>query len=212
MRRGDTRSPFFLYRLSWVWGIVDRGLSGDVDQSTADAAITLTFKNGIPSKCPCDDVHVQDWYSLVTQLSVMQHPPIRENPHIIDLVGIGWKVDASGLRAWPFLVTPKVNRGSLADFLLQEKIEDEVRFQICSQVAEACALLHRVQLLGIWHLQLHQTFPSQPKEGYILHALFSSWFLPSVAHIFGIGGKRKIRHERPPLPDRHIKLSVKVNT
>jgi hypothetical protein len=123
-------------------GIVGRGLSGDVDQSTADAAITLTFKNGIPSKCPRDDVHVQDWYSLVTQLSVLQHPPIRENPYIIDLVGISWKVDTSGLRAWPFLVTPKVNRGSLGDFLLQEKIEDEVRFQICAQVVEAFALLN----------------------------------------------------------------------
>jgi hypothetical protein len=65
-----------------------------------------------------------------------------ENPHIIDLVGISWKVDAPGLRAWPFLVTPKVNRGSLGDFLLQEKFKDEVRFQICAQVVEAFALLH----------------------------------------------------------------------
>jgi hypothetical protein len=124
-------------------GIVGRGLSGDVDQSTADAATTFTFKNAIPSKRPHDDVYIQDWYSLVTQLSVLQHPPIRENPHIIDLVGISWKVDAPGPpRAWPFLVTPKVNRGSLGDLLLQETVKDEVRFQVCAEVLEAFALLH----------------------------------------------------------------------
>jgi hypothetical protein len=123
-------------------GIVGRGLSGDVNQSTADAATIFTFKNGIPSRRPRDDIHIQDWYSLVTQLSVLQHTPIRENSHIIDLVGISWKVDAHGLRAWPYLVTPKANRGSLATFLLQENIKDEVRFQICAEVVEAFALLH----------------------------------------------------------------------
>jgi hypothetical protein len=123
-------------------GIVGRGLSGDIDQSTADAATTFTFKTGIPSKRTHDDAHVQDWYSLVTQLSVLQHMPIRANPHIIDLIGISWKVDSSGLRAWPYLVTPKMNQGSLGNFLLQDSIKDEVRFQVCTEVVEAFALLH----------------------------------------------------------------------
>ena len=123
-------------------GIVGRGLSGDIYQSTADAATSFTFKNGIPSRIPRDDDHVQDWYSLVTQLSVLQHPPIKKSPHIIDIVGVSWKVDLPATRAWPYFVIPKVNRGSLAEFLLEEDITDGVRFQICAQVVEAFALLH----------------------------------------------------------------------
>lgn len=123
-------------------GIVGRGLSGEIHQSTADAATTFTFKDGIPSRMRRDNDHVQDWYSLVTQISVLQHPPIRESPNIIDIVGISWKLDLPATRAWPYLVMPKMNRGSLTDFLLEDHITEEVRFQICAQLVEAFALLH----------------------------------------------------------------------
>ena len=123
-------------------GVVGCGLSGDIYQSTADAATTFTFKNGIPSRIPRDNDHLRDWYSFVTQLSVLQYPPIKENPHIIDIVGISWKVDPPATRAWPYFVISKMNRGSLAEFLLEEPIADEVRFQICAQIVEAFALLH----------------------------------------------------------------------
>jgi hypothetical protein len=123
-------------------GAVGFGVSGDIHQSTADAATSFTFKNGIPSRIPRDNDHLRDWYSFITQLSVLQYKPIRESFSIIDIVGISWKVDHPATRAWPYFVIPKANRGSLAEFLLEQPIADEVRFQICVQVVEAFALLH----------------------------------------------------------------------
>ena len=52
-------------------GIVGRGRSGDIFQSVADIATTLTFKNAIPSRRACDDSSFQDWYSLVTELCIL---------------------------------------------------------------------------------------------------------------------------------------------
>jgi hypothetical protein len=129
-------------------GSVGKGLSGAIQQSTADISTALTFKDGIPSKLQCDTEQEQDWYSLVTELAVLQHPPIKENHHIIDLLGVAFRVEPrrdKEKRAFPLLVNCKVNRGSLASFILEDKGEHltpELRLQLLAEVAQAIRLLH----------------------------------------------------------------------
>jgi hypothetical protein len=69
-------------------GFIGKGLSGSIQQSTADISTILAFKEGVPSKHQCDSEWDQDWYSLVTEVTVLQHPPIRESPYVIDLLGV----------------------------------------------------------------------------------------------------------------------------
>jgi serine/threonine protein kinase len=130
-------------------GSIGKGLSGAIQQSTADISTVLTFKEGIPSKYLRDTEQEQDWYSLVTEITVLQHPQIRENNHIIDLLGVTFRVESTQNRekhAFPLLVTSKVNRGDLASFILEkegEHLTPDLRLQLLAEVAEAITLLHR---------------------------------------------------------------------
>jgi hypothetical protein len=129
-------------------GSIGKGLSGTIQQSTADVSTVFAFKEGVPSKHPRDTEQEQDWYSLVTEITVLQHPQIRENDHIINLLGVTFRVEsAQGKenRAFPLLVTSKVNRGDLASFLLEEdgkQLTPNIRLQLLAEVAEATKLLH----------------------------------------------------------------------
>ncbi|KAI8721441.1 Serine/threonine protein kinase [Fusarium sp. LHS14.1] len=128
--------------------IMGRGLSGGIHQATADVGTILAFKQGVPSKRECDDDTEQDWYSLATELTVLQHPPIRENHCIINLLGITFSVDdkdvLSGGRAWPVLVTRKASLGHMGAALLnpQSPISAKDRLKFFAEASEAVFLLH----------------------------------------------------------------------
>lgn len=125
-------------------GILGKGLSGGIQQSTADLSTVLAFKEGIPSKIIHDTDHDQDWYSLVTEVTILQHPPIQANPHIIELLGISFYITA-GRRAWPVAVTSKVNRGDLTTILTHNRdgfLTEDVRMVLFAGLAEALYVLH----------------------------------------------------------------------
>lgn len=129
-------------------GIIGKGLSGVIEQSTADVSLTLAFKEGVPSRQHRDTEEEQDWYSLVTEITALQHPPVKHNPHIIDLLGINFSVDSldgNRKRAWPFTITSKTNRGDLAGFLTERRgtgLTSDIRLQLFAQVAEVIRVLH----------------------------------------------------------------------
>lgn len=124
-------------------GIMGQGYSGVIQQSTADAATVLAFKEGIPSKTIHDTEEDQDWYSLVTEITILQHPPILASRHIIDLLGISF--DVAGGRAWPVTVTSKVNRGNLTSLLLEDRdnlLTSDGKIAILANLLEAVHTLH----------------------------------------------------------------------
>ena len=129
-------------------GILGRGLSGLIQQSTADSATMLAFKEGIPSKNIRDTEQDQDWYSLVTEVTVLQHGPVKANPHIVDLVGISFSVLPDGTmnqRAWPFVIISKVNYGDLTTILRDNKddcLKKRGRMILFAGFAEALIVLH----------------------------------------------------------------------
>ncbi|OCK74719.1 TPR-like protein [Lepidopterella palustris CBS 459.81] len=128
--------------------ILGRGLSGGIQQSTADVVTALAFKEGVPSRHEHDTDQNQDWHSLITEITILQHPPIRESPRFVDLLGISFHVESTiGIerRAWPLLITSKVNRGDLASVLRNEQdglLTADVRMLIFSNIAEAVYVLH----------------------------------------------------------------------
>ncbi|ORY10808.1 hypothetical protein BCR34DRAFT_614986 [Clohesyomyces aquaticus] len=89
--------------------IIGRGLSGLIEQSSADILTDFAFKHGIPSGRARDSKKSQEWQSLLTEVEILQHPPIKKNPHVIDLLGVSFSVDSS--MAQPVMVTLKANRG-----------------------------------------------------------------------------------------------------
>jgi hypothetical protein len=128
--------------------ILGRGLSGGIQQSRADVSTALAFKEGVPSKLDHDTEHDQDWYSLVTEITVLKHKPIRDNPYFVDLIGVSFYVELgtrTEKRAWPLLVTAKVTRGDLSTVLVNERhgfLTDDIRMQLFAEIAEAIYVLH----------------------------------------------------------------------
>lgn len=124
-------------------GALGRGISGIVTQSTADMMTSFAFKPFIPSDYSDEGVVDHVLSSLITEILVMQHEPIRRSLHIIDLIGVCWDVDVASKKVWPVVVTPKANCGDLENFLFENRdITSETRFQLCANIAEAAGLLH----------------------------------------------------------------------
>ena len=121
-------------------GRLGSGASGEVYQSIADIATTFAFKNAIPSHKRFDEY----WYSLITELTILRHGPIKSNPYIADLVGISWeykKVDNVGT-TWPQIITKKAAWGDLDSFLQKTCVDGATRLSMCAQVLQAVSVLH----------------------------------------------------------------------
>lgn len=136
--------------------ILGRGLAGAIQQSTADIATVLAFKEGVPSKHEHDTEQDQDWYSLVTEITILQHATIRANPHFINLIGVSFYVEPTNIaerrRAWPLLVTSKVNIGDMSTVLRgrhQDILTELTRLQLFAEVAEAVHILHSCGMVGL---------------------------------------------------------------
>ncbi|KAF3002326.1 hypothetical protein E8E14_005652 [Neopestalotiopsis sp. 37M] len=128
--------------------ILGRGMSGSVHQAAADALTMLAFKSGIPSRCAQDDNINHDWYSLITELTILNHPPIRNSLHCAKLLGITFIPDEenSGTRqTWPNLVTLKATLGNLEEFLTSHQddlLTDSVRSTCVADITHALNTLH----------------------------------------------------------------------
>jgi hypothetical protein len=129
-------------------GILGRGLSGLIQQSIADLSTSLTFKEGVPSRNIHDTEQDQDWYSLITETTILEHGPVKANPHFVDLLGVSFSVppaQASAPRAWPLLITSKVNRGDLSTILRDEAshhLSSDMRMMLFAELSEAVFVLH----------------------------------------------------------------------
>ncbi|RYP46350.1 hypothetical protein DL768_007413 [Monosporascus sp. mg162] len=123
--------------------IIGQGLSGRIYQAAADVRTVLAFKQGVPSKRERDDEHGQDWYSLVTEIAVLQHPQIRGNHHVANLLGVTFSIESGpGLTrtAWPLLVSRKMTLGDLGSLLTGEQqglLTSTVRSKLFTEVVEA---------------------------------------------------------------------------
>jgi hypothetical protein len=83
--------------------------------------------------------------ALISEISVLGHPSIREHPNIISLMGICWDILSSGC-VWPVLVFEKTVIGDLWSFAGSEEGKNasiETRLKLCADVATAVGDLHQ---------------------------------------------------------------------
>lgn len=83
--------------------------------------------------------------ALVSEISVLGHPSVREHPNIISLLGICWDILPSGC-VWPVLVFERTALGDLWSFAESgegKNISIETRLKLCADVATAVRDLHQ---------------------------------------------------------------------
>jgi Protein tyrosine and serine/threonine kinase len=83
--------------------------------------------------------------AIISEISVLGHPSVREHPNIISLLGICWDILPSGC-VWPVLVFEKTALGDLWKFTKSEEGENisiEARLKLCADVATAVLGLHQ---------------------------------------------------------------------
>ncbi|KAH8726575.1 kinase-like domain-containing protein [Phaeosphaeriaceae sp. PMI808] len=154
--------------------IIGRGLSGLIQQSSADIVTNLAFKHGIPSGLTRDSKKDRDWQCLITEVRILQHPPIQKSYHVVDLVGVSFSVDSS--TASPVLVTLKANRGDLSSLIFNNNrilAGDGICIQLVAEIAEAIHLLHGC---GVAHgdIKPENILVEQSEEG-ILNCLLTDF-------------------------------------
>lgn len=81
---------------------------------------------------------------LISEISVLGHPSVKEHANIISLLGICWDIQSSG-RVWPVLVFEKANQGDLWNFVTEtcQHMELETKLKLCADVATAVRDLHQ---------------------------------------------------------------------
>ena len=83
--------------------------------------------------------------ALISEISVLGHPSVREHPNIISLLGVCWDILPSGC-VWPVLVFERTALGDLWSFVESDEgkiISTEVRLKLCADVATAVRDLHQ---------------------------------------------------------------------
>jgi Protein tyrosine and serine/threonine kinase len=83
--------------------------------------------------------------ALISEISVLGHPSVREHPNIISLLGICWDILASGC-VWPVLVFERTALGDLWSFAESEagkNVSIETKLKFCADIATAIRDLHR---------------------------------------------------------------------
>lgn len=88
---------------------------------------------------------------LISEISVLGHPSVREHPNIISLLGICWDILPSGC-VWPVLVFERAALGDLWIFAESEEgknISIETRLKLCADVATAVRDLHQSSKMNL---------------------------------------------------------------
>lgn len=123
--------------------------------------------------------------SVVREISIMHHQPLAQHPHILKLIGYGWKVEGSS--PLPYIVVEYGKGGDLRSYL-QERRQSPPKAKIlhCGDVACGLMALHQC---GIVHgdLKLNNVI------------MFESWDRPSgtIAKLCDFGHSILLAVENP---------------
>src|SRR2546421_6524330 len=86
--------------------------------------------------------------SLITELRVMSHPPLRSQPNITNLLGLTWYCDEFyEIPVLPIVVMEYSPLGTLTNFLIKQNASIAIKKQLCLDVANGLNALHRCRIL-----------------------------------------------------------------
>ncbi|KAL8678042.1 MAG: hypothetical protein Q9186_005573 [Xanthomendoza sp. 1 TL-2023] len=131
----------------WALGQVGEGGTSRINHAPANKIFSMAYKrviNGINQELESDIFR-----SLITEITILSLPGIREHPNIVQLHGICWDVLDSNI--WPVLVFQKSESGDLFNFLRSpagKALDWSGRLTLCVEIARAVIDMHS---LGIIH-------------------------------------------------------------
>lgn len=120
-------------------GILGKGGSGTISQSTISTDIGLAFKrfheSGQQNEC---------FLQLITEVLILSQPKIQNHPNIITLEGVCWEIQKNTLKAFPVLVLEKA-AWDLQQFMnVKEGMDMHIsdRLNVCASIGSAIIALH----------------------------------------------------------------------
>ena len=131
---------------TWDFMLESAGPSGTakIYESRLDVNRDFVFKRTrITNSLYADDV--QTYNALVSEMSILCHPLLRQHPNIIKMKGIAWEITEKGDGVWPVIVLDKAQLGDLNYFLntkLGKSLTFEKRLGLCADIASAIRALH----------------------------------------------------------------------
>lgn len=111
---------------------------------------TIILKRSIPSTASQSADKVRRRIeSLMLELRVLTHNPIRTHENIVDLLGIAWETDPLGLqRRWPVLIMERATEGTLEDFLRPSEPKPfSIKMGLALDVVLGLKVLHQCGVL-----------------------------------------------------------------
>ena len=149
-----------LLNLVWqqVENLIGRGGTADIRQRIMSDHFSFAFKGMSLPRMSGDTSRQEDqstkerraFQALITEISILSHPSIREHQNIVNLEGVCWEISAGDERAWPVLVFEKAGLGDLHQFMKSntgKNLDFQRSLRLCSNIGGAIAAMHAGSML-----------------------------------------------------------------
>ena len=148
--------------LNLVWhqveNLIGRGGSADIRQRIMSDQFSFAFKGMSLPRMSGDTSCQEDqstkerraFQALITEISILCHPSIREHRNIVKLEGVCWEISAGDEKAWSVLVFEKAGFGDLHQFMKSntgKNLDFQPSLQLCSNIGGAIAAMHAGSML-----------------------------------------------------------------
>lgn len=93
---------------------------------------------------------LESFHSVVKDLLCLLHPPLRQSPNVVRLLGLGWETSPSELdgRLWPYLILEYSSIGSLAELQSgSQEISHTLKKKLALDVAQGLYTVHCSKIL-----------------------------------------------------------------
>lgn len=103
--------------ISWQSGlqVLGSGAQSVVSQSIQNAQRSFAFKRSHSRSVPEDMFR-----AFSSEVRVLQHPPVRNHPNVLNLEGVCWEAQSNSNAVLPGLVFEKAPHGDLRSFMSSE--------------------------------------------------------------------------------------------
>lgn len=129
---------------------VGRGATFSVHRTTFPDSWNVALKTRItdPKGDPNKSL-VEKLEAILLELRVLSHPPLRNHPNIVQLMGVAWQGDAQDQNMkWPVLIVDYADKGSLLDVLESGPgLDFETKMSLFQDVCEGLHALHTCKVV-----------------------------------------------------------------
>ncbi|KAH8655982.1 ankyrin repeat-containing domain protein [Tricladium varicosporioides] len=143
----DLKQFFWEYRNHLDKRKLGEGSTYDVYKCEFDSGIIGAVKRAkeflpIASDDEPHEMELQTMNTMLTEMGVLSHPPLKEHPNLIRLLGYGWEYLDFGF--CPFIVLEFANLGTLDEFLISraDKLSEADKLEICMDLLSGIEALH----------------------------------------------------------------------